>query len=77
MSPVNDAYWKKDRYWMLDVLQREISSALKVGLFRAVLSQDIGALDTDLTTGKIIAGITNRMNVIQDTIGEKIGVVSN
>lgn len=38
----------------------------------AVLSQDIEAFDTDLTTGKIITGVTSHMNVIQDAIGEKV-----
>ncbi|KAK9093654.1 hypothetical protein Scep_025123 [Stephania cephalantha] len=49
------------------------AARLRLAFFRAVLSQDIGAFDTDLTTGKIIAGITNHMNVIQDAIGEKLG----
>ncbi|KAK9122448.1 hypothetical protein Syun_020065 [Stephania yunnanensis] len=49
------------------------AARLRLAFLRAVLSQDIGAFDTDLTTGKIIAGITNHMNVIQDAIGEKLG----
>ncbi|OVA09398.1 ABC transporter [Macleaya cordata] len=46
---------------------------LRLAFFRAVLSQEIGAFDTDLTTGKIIAGMTSHMNIIQDAIGEKLG----
>lgn len=45
---------------------------LRLEFLRAVLSQDIGAFDTDLSTGKIITGISNHMNVIQDSIGEKV-----
>ncbi|KAK9083743.1 hypothetical protein Scep_030214 [Stephania cephalantha] len=48
------------------------AARLRLAFFRAILSQDIGAFDTDLTTGKIILGITNHMNVIQDAIGEKV-----
>ncbi|KAK9163056.1 hypothetical protein Syun_003958 [Stephania yunnanensis] len=47
------------------------AARLRLDFFKAVLSQDIGAFDTDLTTGKIIAGMTNHMNVIQDAIGKK------
>ncbi|XP_058106392.1 ABC transporter B family member 10-like [Magnolia sinica] len=46
---------------------------MKLAYLKAVLSQEIGAFDTDLTCGKIIAGITNHMNLIQDAIGEKLG----
>ncbi|KAF5199909.1 Abc transporter b family protein [Thalictrum thalictroides] len=49
------------------------STRLRLAFFRAVLSQDIETFDTDLTTGKIIAGMTNHMSVIQDAIGEKLG----
>lgn len=45
---------------------------LRLAFLEAVLSQDIEAFDTDLTTGNIITGITNHMNVIQDAIGEKV-----
>ncbi|KAK9148663.1 hypothetical protein Scep_007420 [Stephania cephalantha] len=48
------------------------AARLRLAFFRAILSRDIGAFDTDLTTRKIIAGITNHMNVIQDAIGEKV-----
>ncbi|KAL6006674.1 hypothetical protein ACLOJK_032167 [Asimina triloba] len=46
---------------------------MRLGFLKAVLNQEIGAFDTDLTSGKIIAGITNHMNLIQDAIGEKLG----
>ncbi|RLN03046.1 ABC transporter B family member 10-like [Panicum miliaceum] len=46
---------------------------MRMSYLRSVLSQDIGAFDTDLTTANIIAGATNHMNVIQDAIGEKMG----
>uniref|UniRef100_A0A453NH60 Uncharacterized protein n=2 Tax=Aegilops tauschii subsp. strangulata TaxID=200361 RepID=A0A453NH60_AEGTS len=39
----------------------------------SVLSQDVGAFDTDLTTANIMAGTTNHMSVIKDAIGEKMG----
>lgn len=45
---------------------------LRLAFLRAVLNQEIGAFDTDLTTGKIITGISNHMSVIQDAIGEKV-----
>jgi ABC-type multidrug transport system fused ATPase/permease subunit len=45
---------------------------LRLAFLRAVLSQEIGAFDTDLTSGKIISGISNDMSIIQDAIGEKV-----
>jgi len=45
---------------------------MRIAYLRSVLSQDIGAFDTDLTTSNIIAGATNHMSVIQDAIGEKV-----
>ncbi|KAG1360812.1 ABC transporter B family member 19-like [Cocos nucifera] len=45
----------------------------RLEFLKAVLGQDIGAFDTDLTTAKIITGITSHMSIIQDAIGEKLG----
>lgn len=45
---------------------------LRLAYLRAVLRQEIGAFDTDLTSGKIITGISNHMSIIQDAIGEKV-----
>lgn len=45
---------------------------LRLAFLRSVLSQDIGAFDTDLTTGRIITGMSSHMSVIQDAIGEKV-----
>lgn len=47
---------------------------LRLAYLRSVLSQEIGAFDTDLTSGKIITGVSNHMSVIQDAIGEKVCV---
>ncbi|XP_066350937.1 ABC transporter B family member 14-like isoform X4 [Miscanthus floridulus] len=52
--------------------QRQMAR-MRIAYLRSVLSQDIGAFDTDLTTANIIAGATNHMSVIQDAIGEKMG----
>ncbi|KAK2972823.1 hypothetical protein RJ640_028351 [Escallonia rubra] len=49
------------------------AARMRLAFLRAVLSQEVGAFDTDLTTGKIISGVSNHMNVIQDAIGEKLG----
>ncbi|KAK9087607.1 hypothetical protein Syun_030001 [Stephania yunnanensis] len=57
--------------WMYSSERR--AAHLKLAFFRAVISQDIGAFDTDLSTGNIIVGNTNHMNVIQDAISEKLG----
>nr|GMD02391.1 ABC transporter B family member 19-like [Ipomoea batatas] len=57
--------------WMY-ASQRQVSR-LRLEFLTAVLRQDIGTFDTDLTSGKIILGISNHMSVIQDTIGEKLG----
>ncbi|KAF8669995.1 hypothetical protein HU200_051180 [Digitaria exilis] len=46
---------------------------MRLAFLRSVLSQEIGAFDTDLTTAAIITGVTNHMSVIQDAIGEKLG----
>lgn len=45
---------------------------LRLTFLKAVLSQEIGAFDTDLTNGKIISGISSHMSIIQDAIGEKV-----
>jgi len=45
---------------------------LRLAYLRAVLNQDIGAFDTELTSGKVISGISKHMSVIQDAIGEKV-----
>ncbi|THF98724.1 hypothetical protein TEA_017796 [Camellia sinensis var. sinensis] len=55
--------------WMY-TSERQIAR-LRLAFLRAALSQEIGAFDTDLTTGKIITGISNHMSIIQDAIGEK------
>lgn len=47
-------------------------SRLRLAFLEAVLTQDIAAFDTDLTTGKIITGTTSHMNIIQDAIGERV-----
>ncbi|CAI0540909.1 unnamed protein product [Linum tenue] len=45
----------------------------RIEYLKAVLGQEVGAFDTELTTGKIITGVTNHMSIIQDAIGEKLG----
>ncbi|KAM1070463.1 hypothetical protein ACFX13_002300 [Malus domestica] len=57
--------------WMYSS-ERQVAR-LRLAYLRAVLSQEIGAFDTDLTSGKIISGISNHMSIIQDAIGEKMG----
>ncbi|KAL6857031.1 hypothetical protein ACP4OV_018413 [Aristida adscensionis] len=57
--------------WMY-TSQRQMAR-MRIAYLRSVLSQDIGAFGTDLTTASIIAGATNHMSVIQDAIGEKMG----
>lgn len=51
--------------------QRQVAG-LRLKFLRAVLRQDIGAFDTDITSGKVLTGISNHMSLIQDTIGEKV-----
>ncbi|XP_021276540.1 ABC transporter B family member 19-like [Herrania umbratica] len=46
---------------------------LRLAFLRAMLNQEIGAFDTDLTSGKIISGMSYDMSIIQDAIGEKLG----
>ncbi|XP_057463166.1 ABC transporter B family member 19-like [Actinidia eriantha] len=57
--------------WMY-TSERQVAR-LRLAFMRAVLSQEIGAFDTDLTTGKIITGMSGHMSIIQDSIGEKLG----
>lgn len=47
---------------------------MQMAYLRSVLSQNVGAFDTDLTTANIMAGATNHMSVIKDAIGEKVSV---
>lgn len=51
--------------------ERQVS-CLRLAFLRAVLKQEIGAFDTDLTSGKVITGISSHMSLIQDAIGEKV-----
>ncbi|CBI23123.3 unnamed protein product, partial [Vitis vinifera] len=57
--------------WM-HASERQVSR-LRLAFLRAALNQEIGAFDTDLTSGKIISGISSHMSIIQDAIGEKLG----
>ncbi|KAI4306591.1 hypothetical protein L6164_029852 [Bauhinia variegata] len=57
--------------WMY-ASERQLSR-LRLAYLKAVLCQEIGAFDTELTSGKVISGITNHMSIIQDAIGEKLG----
>ncbi|MED6209404.1 hypothetical protein PIB30_054346 [Stylosanthes scabra] len=57
--------------WMY-TSERQLSR-LRIAYLKAVLSQEIGAFDTELTSGKVISGISKHMSVIQDAIGEKLG----
>lgn len=45
---------------------------LRLAFLSSVLSQEIGAFDTELSSGKVISGITTHMSIIQDAIGEKV-----
>lgn len=56
--------------WMY-ASQRQVAR-LRLKFLNTVLRQDIGAFDTELTTGKVLTGISNHMSLIQDTIGEKV-----
>lgn len=51
--------------------ERQVSR-LRLEFLKSILSQEIGAFDTDLTSGKIISGISTHMSIIQDAIGEKV-----
>lgn len=51
--------------------QRQVSR-LRLAFLRAVLRQEMGAFDTDLSSAKVITGVTNHMRIIQDAIGEKV-----
>ncbi|KAE8652326.1 hypothetical protein Csa_022314 [Cucumis sativus] len=49
------------------------TARLRLAFLQSVLCQEIGAFDTDLTTPKIITGISGHLSIIQDAIGEKLG----
>ncbi|KAJ0695250.1 putative ABC transporter type 1, transmembrane domain-containing protein [Helianthus annuus] len=57
--------------WMY-ASERQLTK-LRLAYLKAVLKQEIGAFDTELTNGKIITGISSHMSIIQDAIGEKLG----
>ena len=60
--------------WMY-TSQRQMTR-MQMAYLPSVLSQDIGAFDTDLTTATIMAGATNHMSIIKEAIGEKVLHVS-
>lgn len=59
--------------WMYSS-ERQVAR-LRLAYLRAVLSQEVGAFDTDLTSGKVITGISNHTSIIHDAIGEKVSTV--
>lgn len=56
--------------WMY-ASERQVTR-LRLAYLQAVLKQEMGAFDTELTNGKIITGISSHMSIIQDAIGEKV-----
>ncbi|KAK3404217.1 hypothetical protein EUGRSUZ_K00534 [Eucalyptus grandis] len=46
---------------------------IRLEFLRSVLRQEIGAFANELSSGKVIAGISTHMSVIQDATGEKLG----
>ena len=56
--------------WMYSS-ERQVAR-LRLAYLRAVLSQEVGAFDTDLTSGKVITGIGHHTSIIHDAIGEKV-----
>ncbi|KAI3756987.1 hypothetical protein L6452_04520 [Arctium lappa] len=60
--------------WMY-ASERQVAR-LRLAYLKAVLKQEIGAFDTELTNGKIITGISNHMGIIQDAIGEKVSLLT-
>ncbi|KAL3837989.1 hypothetical protein ACJIZ3_022580 [Penstemon smallii] len=63
--------YRKIGCWMY-TSERQVRR-LRLAFLKALLSQEIGAFDTSLTSGKIISGISSHMSIIQDAIGEKLG----
>ncbi|KAK9914635.1 hypothetical protein M0R45_038404 [Rubus argutus] len=57
--------------WMY-TSERQVAR-LRLAYLRAVLRQEVGAFDTDLTSGKVITGVSNHTSIIHDAIGEKLG----
>ncbi|KAI5063348.1 hypothetical protein GOP47_0021895 [Adiantum capillus-veneris] len=51
------------------------ASRLRTEFVRALLSQDVGFFDTNMSTGDVIASISHDMALIQDAIGTKTGNV--
>ncbi|KAH9321735.1 hypothetical protein KI387_016374 [Taxus chinensis] len=49
------------------------SSRLRLHFMKAILNQEISYFDTDVNVGKIIFNITDHINLIQESIGEKVG----
>ncbi|TYH33582.1 hypothetical protein ES332_D13G069200v1 [Gossypium tomentosum] len=54
------------------VCERQMAR-LRLAFFKAMLSQEIGAFDMKITSGKIISAISYHMSIIQDAIGDKMG----
>ncbi|CAM8944854.1 unnamed protein product [Rhodiola kirilowii] len=61
--------------WMY-TSERQVTR-MRLAFLKAVLEQEIAAFDTDLTSGKVISGISSHMSIIQDAIGEKLGHFSS
>lgn len=56
--------------WMY-TSERQVTR-MRLAYLKAILDQEVAAFDNDLTSGKIISGISNHMCIIQDAIGEKV-----
>eukprot|EP00249_Psilotum_nudum_P015453 c25333_g3_i2 orf=348-4094(+) len=49
------------------------TTKMRMRYLKALLSQNIGFYDKELTTGEVIVGFSNDTILVQDSIGEKVG----
>jgi ABC-type multidrug transport system fused ATPase/permease subunit len=49
------------------------SARIRTMYVKALITQDVGFFDTDISTGEVVMGISSDTSLIQDAIGVKVG----
>ena len=48
------------------------SARIRAMYVKALITQDVGFFDTDISTGEVVMGISSDTSLIQDAIGAKV-----
>ncbi|KAI5058687.1 hypothetical protein GOP47_0026857 [Adiantum capillus-veneris] len=63
--------WTEVSMWMFTGERQ--AARLRIRYVKALLSQDVGFFDTNISTGEVVAGIASDTTLVQEAIGSKTG----